>query len=305
MLNFEEWRGRLRESCGHYYAKPAAVRARTEQFDLRQVQGLDKALIRCAVDRIERTRQGIRRDDAEHFFLLHQAEGEMAVRHCDCDVVLQKGDFLLLDSTRPAELIFGGNVSQFTSVHMPRTLFLAGREHTPATGIKVTTRNPLHASLTNLISDQSDGVDVDQFCPDDFFDFVAMVFGPDPASVNIGQFRNRGGRMRYISQIIDQHLQDQDFSIDDLAVRVGRSRRQLQRDFYGSGTSFTEVLKTRRLHHFVAAGRRLKRQGYEIGITDLAYMSGFSDPSHFNRMFREAYQTSPREFFRKTHKHMI
>ncbi len=305
MLKFEEWRNRLRACCGHYYAKPAAIRAKTELFDLRQLQGLDAASIRCSVDLIERTRQGIRRDDAEHFFLLHQLGGETAIRHCNRDAVLQAGDFLLLDSTRPAELIFDGAASEFTSVHIPRTLFLAGRSHAPATGIKVTARNPLHASLTNLISDQAGDLDIDQFRPDDFFDFVAMVFGPDPDNVNIGQFRNRGGRMRYVSQIMDQHLRNQEFSIDDLAHLVGRSRRQLQRDFLGAGTSFTEVLKTRRLRHFVAAGRRCRRQGYKMGITELAMMSGFSDQSHFNRVFRETYQASPRAFLQNYHKLLI
>jgi AraC-like DNA-binding protein len=262
------------------------------------VQGLDMASIRCSIDRISRTSKGIRRDDAEHFFLLHQIEGETGISHFDHDTLMQPGDFLLLDSTRKADLIFDGKQSGFLSVHMPRNLFLADRRQPPATGQKVTQRHPLHASLKNLLDDTNEDLDLDSFQSEHFFDFVAMVFGPDPKSASIGQFRQPESQMRYVAQIIDQHLRQHDFSVGQLASKVGRSKRQLQRDLAQAGTSFTELLQHRRLRHFVSVGKRYGRSGQRINIAELAQLSGFSDQSHFNRLFREQYNSTPSEVLR-------
>lgn len=138
-----------------------------------------------------------------------------------------------MDSTRPAEMIFEQDVSEFTSVHIPRSLLLADHPDPPATGVKVTARHPLHESLRNLIAedaaDIAADIDVDRFRSDVFFDFVAMVFGPDPDKITMGQFRNKGGRMHFVSQVIDQNLRDEDFSIDHLACsNTPRPMRQGQ-----------------------------------------------------------------------------
>lgn len=298
MLAYEEWRARLRGCCGHYYSEPKSDSLTSGQFDVRQIHGLDMASIRCSIDRIERTAKGIRRDDAEHFFLWYQIEGETGISHCDKDTLMQPGDFLLLDSTREAELVFDGKTSAFYSLHLPRSLFLADRRHPPATGHKVTRRHPLHASLQNLVADTDDDLDLDSFQSEHFFDFIAMIFGPDPKSTSIGQFQWPGSQMRYVSQVIDQHLRRHDFSVDELASKVGRSKRQLQRDLAKAGTSFTELLQNRRLRHFVSVGKRYGKTGQRINISELAQMSGFSDQSHFNRLFREQYNVTPSEHLR-------
>lgn len=299
-LKYEEWRACLRASCGHYYSEPAAERANEERFDVSTVYGLDRVSICCNISQIERTARGIRRDDAEHFFLLYQISGETGVRHCGRDELMGPTDFLLLDSTRPADLIYDGKRSEFYSLHLPRSLFLAGRPHAPATGTKVTARHPLHASLQNLIVSDGD-LDLDAFQSDYLFDFVSMVFGPDPTAMRADGFRHASGRLRYIKQVIDQNLKDDTFCLDQLALLVGRSRRQLQRDLLGSGTSFTELLQRRRLRHVVAAGARTGRMGQTIQMAELAQMAGFYDQSHFNRVFRQHFDTAPRDFFAKQH----
>jgi AraC-like DNA-binding protein len=293
MLDYEEWRVRLRACCGHYYSEPTRHRDASERFDVCEVQGLDMASARCTIDRMDRTRKGIRRDDAEHFFLWYQVDGETGISHCSQDAWMKPGDFILIDSTREAEVVFNGKTSEFYSVHIPRSLFLADRRQPPATGHKVTARHPLHASLKNLVAESDDEFDLDNFRSEHFFDFVAMVFGPDPDKTCIRQFRHPESQIRFVSQVIDQNLRQHDFSLDQLAVKIGRSKRQLQRDLAQAGTSFTELLQKRRLKHFVSTGKRYGRLGERINIAELAQMSGFSDQSHFNRLFREEYNMTP------------
>lgn len=298
MLSYDEWRARLRESCGHYYSAPTSDCATSERFDIENIHGLHKASIRCTIDRLDRTSKGIKRDDAEHFFLLYQVDGKTGINHCDRNTLMHPGDFLLLDSTREAELIFDGKTSEFFSVHIPRNLFLADGRKLPATGHTVNGRHPLHASLKNLVASDDDDLDLDGFRPDHFFDFVAMVFGPDPDQSTIRHFRRPESQLRYVSQVIDQNLRQHDFSVDQLASRVGRSKRQLQRDLAQAGTNFTTLLQNRRLQHFVTAGKRYGRSGARMNIAELAQMSGFTDLSHFNRIFRERYDATPRELLK-------
>jgi len=300
MLGYEEWRTLLRSCCGHFDSEPTSDRAASDRFERHEIHGFDMASVRCTINRIDRTREGIRRDDAEYFFLWYQIDGETGISHSDRDTLMTPGDFILLDSTREAQFVFNGTPSEFYSVHLPRTLFMADRQQAPATGWKVTRRHPLQASLENLVSRyREDTFDLAGFDADRFFDFVALVFGPDPACSTIRQFRHPVDRLRFITQIVDQNLRHHRFSVEDLAAQVGRSRRQLQRDLAEAGTSFTELLQTRRLHYFVSAGTHQGRSGNRVRISELAQISGFSDQSHFNHLFRDRYGASPREFLRQ------
>ncbi len=125
-LSFEELNERLLQVCGHYEGVRGDLeRDPTGRFIVRNWYGLDVADISCDAKKIERTKVGISRDDMEHIFLLKQLTGETRVIHNDNDDVLQPGDFVLVDSTKPADLIYDGNRSHFLSVHMPRAEFLS------------------------------------------------------------------------------------------------------------------------------------------------------------------------------------
>ncbi|MBP7002189.1 hypothetical protein [Amaricoccus sp.] len=156
MMGFEEWRSCVLSHCGNYVSFPCrdargAPREGASDFRLRHKFGIDIAEMTCRIDRIERSRAGIRRDDSEYFFLIVQEAGTTKVSHEGEDTVLHPGDCLILDSTRPAELRYDG-AAAFTSVHLPRGLCLEGRVAGPATARRIAAAHPLQASLRNLLS---------------------------------------------------------------------------------------------------------------------------------------------------------
>ncbi|WP_136661505.1 helix-turn-helix domain-containing protein [Nitratireductor sp. XY-223] len=295
MMCYEEWNAALRACCGHYYSVPTRRQKTSNGFDVLDIHGMDVASIRCTIDRISRTNQGIRRDDAEHLFLLYQVAGQTHVIHNSRETTMEPGDFLLLDSVRPAELLFDGGMSDFRSIHMPRSLFLAGRSHVPCVGSNLSRRHPLHSSLANILfsKDQED----EAGAADYLFDYVSMVFGPDQQSSQASGFRNRHGRMRFIRETIDLNLKRKGFCIDMLASLVGLSRRQLQRELTASGTTYSRLLQQRRLRHLIASKTRGDRLGHRVSLAELVLSSGFNDQSHFNRVFRQHYGVAPREYF--------
>ncbi len=291
MICFDHWNSTLRASCGHYYAAPDRdVRDWAGTFNLRQRGCVDVAEVRCPPARIERTRSGILRDDQEHFFLLRQMEGETGILHAGHEVLLQPGEFLLLDSTRAAELSISGRPAVFLSAHLPRALVLETRREMPAAGRKITTAHPLHASLCGLL-DAGGAEDTAGY----IFDLVPLAFA-EGARQGAGSLGSRKHRFRLVRETLELLSGDTGLTVDTLAARTGLSRRQLQREFQENGTTFTECLTRTRLDAVAGKLRHSARHGARMPIAQIAYGAGFGDISHFNRTFRRKFGCSPRGF---------
>lgn len=296
MMSFEEWSDCVISNCGHYYSTPTKRgRDKVADFRLRQRHGIDIAEMECQIDRIDRLRAGIRRDDNEYLFLLLQKSGETAVVHNGSNALLTPGDCLLMDSTRTAELHFDGRAASFISVHLPRGLCLEGRAAAPQIGHRISKFHPLQDSLLNLLT-QRDHDEADDMPADYLFDFVALMFRPDPSAASALEFHDRRGRFRFACETVDRHLTDPAFSIERLAALVHMSRRQLQRDFKEHGTTFSRFLSERRARLIASHLRRAGQMNRRQPIADLAFRVGFGDLSHFNRVFRQYYGMSPRDY---------
>ena len=91
---------------------------------------------------------------------------------------------------------------------------------------------------------------------------------------------------------IEAHLTGE-FSLEELERATGHCRWQLSRDFRAMfGTSPYRYLTLRRLD----LARRMMRHG--DAIANVAYDCGFSDQSHFGRVFRRTYGLTPRAWLR-------
>lgn len=304
MIGFEEWNSMLRATCGHYYGEPAATdTAQTGRFDVTNRHGVDVVNVHCAIDRIHRDRAGIRRDDAEHLFLLVQTGGEARVTHCGREERLAPGECLLLDSTAPAELAYGDQPVTFLSAHLPRTLCLEGRRDTVEVGRKIAATHPLAPNFRTLLT--SDGwSDLHETGLGFLNDLVGLAFGQKETTRDATRIRDRHHRFGFITSVIDRHLTDADLTLDQVAHTVHLSRRQLQREFHDHGTSFSSYLQRQRLKFVAEHLRAAARLGQSPRISDLVYKAGFGDLSHFNRNFRNRYGASPRAFLKETERRL-
>jgi len=79
--------------------------------------------------------------------------------------------------------------------------------------------------------------------------------------------------------------------IDDVAETIGLNTRSLQYKLAQSDTSFTQVLN--RVRQSLA---KQYLQSSEKSINEIAYLLGFSEPSHFNRAFKRWCQKTPSDF---------
>lgn len=98
-------------------------------------------------------------------------------------------------------------------------------------------------------------------------------------------------RLAVALDYIATHFQDPALSVTAVARRIGISPRYLQRILEASGTSFSDRLNELRLQKVLelltVPHVRPRR------ILDVALSSGFSDISHFNRLFRARFGETP------------
>jgi AraC-like DNA-binding protein len=80
-------------------------------------------------------------------------------------------------------------------------------------------------------------------------------------------------------------------SLRDAADLAGTSVRSLQRELARAGCRYRDVLQRAKLY----AARELLKQP-DIGILEVAYAVGFSDPAHFTHFYRRLAGITPREY---------
>jgi AraC-like DNA-binding protein len=91
---------------------------------------------------------------------------------------------------------------------------------------------------------------------------------------------------------IASHFSDPELSLAKVAQSLGISPRYVQQLLESSGTSFTEhVTKLRLKHAFMLL---TAEDLIDLRICNIALQAGFSDISHFNRLFRSRFGDSPK-----------
>ena len=91
---------------------------------------------------------------------------------------------------------------------------------------------------------------------------------------------------------IASHFSDPGLSLAKVAQCLSISSRYLQRLFESSGTSFTTHVTELRLKH--AFMLLTAEDLIDVRICDIALQAGFSDISHFNRLFRSRFGDAPK-----------
>src|SRR6516162_5073514 len=91
---------------------------------------------------------------------------------------------------------------------------------------------------------------------------------------------------------IASHFSDPELRLAKVAQSLSISPRYLQRLLESSGTSFTGYVTELRLKH--AFTRLTAEDLIDLRICDIALQAGFSDISHFNRLFRSRFGDTPK-----------
>ncbi|MFC2080002.1 two-component regulator propeller domain-containing protein [Bacteroidota bacterium] len=100
--------------------------------------------------------------------------------------------------------------------------------------------------------------------------------------------------LKKLMRIIEQGIPESDFSVDSLEQGMGMSHTNFYRKVKSiTGQSGKELLQNVRLKRAV----QLLTQN-KIRISEIAYMTGFSNPKYFSKCFKEKYGVRPSEYLK-------
>ena len=101
--------------------------------------------------------------------------------------------------------------------------------------------------------------------------------------------------MERIMKVVNENMGDSDFNVEKMCDEVGVSRTQLHRKLKEmTGVPTSEFLRNIRLNE----AARLIRE-HKINITQVSYMVGFANNSHFSTAFKKYFGMSPTEYAAK------
>lgn len=97
--------------------------------------------------------------------------------------------------------------------------------------------------------------------------------------------------MKKVLEVIENHISEETFSIEDFGSEVGMSRMQIHRKL--------KALTGKSASHYIRSVKLFKAKEmigkHEATISEIAYSLGFSSPAYFTRCFKEEYGHPPSE----------
>jgi AraC family transcriptional activator of tynA and feaB len=291
-LDLDGWRDALLLRSGHYTpvareSQPFIGRARA-----RSLYGFFGVDLSCNALRVERTQRDARRDGVDHYFALFQVAGASRIVQNDRAMQLIVGDVALVDSARPGTHIFESNHGQWFSLQLPRRSLVSHLGFNLEGGILGRGGTVVGRALFDLVRN-ADTAGASAFAEPYMqlvvYDLIGALFAPsDPVtSLHADKLFKR------VCDLIKDSYTIPEFGPREVAAGAGISLRYLQKLFSQRSSTCSEFIYSLRLDHaaLLLHRRRLLRTGQPV--SDIAYVCGFRDYTHFARKFRQRFGHSP------------
>jgi AraC family transcriptional regulator, positive regulator of tynA and feaB len=269
---------------------------RTQVGEIRMAEARsDPAIVRHSRQHVARCREAI-------FMLCLQLDGVSINRQQGRESVLRYGDFHLLDSSRPYEVSFQQS-NRMLVLSIPHA-DLVRRMPNPESvvAIPMSGRNGVAGLLSSLLCNfwQQRRTGDETFLSPRFseaiLDLVASVYAGINAAVPAGASIAMA-RREQIRGYIETHLHDPTLTPGSVAAAVHLSARRLHQLFEADGETVGAYILRRRLEECARAMSDASQRSRTV--TEIAFLHGFNNASHFGRVFRERYQATPSDYRRR------
>ena len=210
--------------------------------------------------------------------------------------VLEEGDFVLYDPSRPLWLSFE-EYTQAIVLRLPLAMVEQRMPHLRSqVGLPVSGKSGAGALFSSFIRNAWEEMERDR--EGDWVECLGEAIWPllDMAYASTRaqpETNRREERRRVLFDAVEAELTDPELDVHRLARRMGVSARYVQMLFAELGTTPRAYIQGRRLE---LAAKRLAREGLDTTVTDVAYDVGFNDLSSFCRAFRRRFDMSPRNY---------
>lgn len=248
---------------------------------------------------VTRSAAAIARSSVAKFNLNYVQSGELTVEQHRRKSKLTAGDFVLLDSREPYT-VASYQGTRHISLHLPvewLRRWLPNPED--CTGRPIRCGMPWSAALGASLQDAHSFADAPQglsdLCADQLAGALALAFGPVQSS-NSTHCRKLYVRLQ---KTMEDLSHDTEIEAKDVAAALSISPRYLYKILARENTTYCRELVRIRLERAV---RMLRDPRFNtVSVAEIAWRSGFCDPSHFSKRFRQFYGCTPGAFRSKSH----
>lgn len=227
------------------------------------------------------------------FHLIHVRKGVQLVEHYGRSLTVQAGDCVLVDCLAGFEFDFPRGVEALV-LEIPRD-WLRGWLPVPedAAARLIDGRSGWGGTLASALGNVTTSTVGSSGLPptvvaEQIVSLLALAAAGDETSRATSHKR---ALLRRVTETIRERCHEPDLDPATVAAALGVSRRYVHLLFASAGTTFSQALYDCRLHR---ARRLLGDKRFDnLGIAEIAWNCGFSEPSHFTRRFRERYGAAP------------
>ena len=261
------------------------------EVDVAAVGPVDVATITSQAQAVRRTDADVRRQAGDAFFLNMTLRGSSTFTQGDRTGSLGPGDFALVDGAQPFDFEFDGPFEQ-VSLTVPHDLLMPYlASPAGATAVAVRGDQGLGAVTSSTLAGLSRAADgIDRAASRSLAERVAGLVG-----LSLGGASSRNVGPRALTQLaldeVERSLAAPGLSPAVVPERIGVSTRYLHQLFEDRGQSFGRPLLARRLESCRAALTDPALADLTVG--EIAWRSGFTDPSYLARAYRRRYGVSP------------
>ncbi len=275
---------------GHFYHYPFV--------DLTLV----RAITRGGSHRVIRSERLIRSSSHKNFFIGYMLAGTATLRQGGREALLEPGDLAILDSTREYSIEVQKTFDALW-IHTPR-FRLEGRLHalSEIMASKVEGHNGVGHVASELL--RAALVEAPRLLPSEanriansLLDLIGLALG-NRQTHKADAKPYQAAILRRVQESIEARLDDEELTSTAIAQEHRVCVRYLNKLFEREGISIARWIRLRRLERC-----RLDLEDASFAhrpINDIAYSHGFRTISHFNRLFKTQFGSSPRAF-RESH----
>ena len=263
------------------------------QATLQRLAGIGLARCSGSAARLHRTRSLVAASEEDSIGLIVNLGPAARAIQLGNAVDLLKGDCLLVRTEEPGIL----DATQHLGILFPRAALEGRLRHLDRLMMRPLLRN---AEVWALLLDYLRILQTKLHLEDNALADAVAAHICDLAALAIGSSRDTrhaaghavaAARLAKVRTYLDGHFTNPDLTIANVARHHGISSRYLQKLLEQSGTSFTAHLNELRLSRALVL--LTEEAGLPRRVGDIALSVGFSDISHFNRLFRARFGDTP------------